>query len=344
MRSISKIAWSLLLIVLFGAAMPCVADPVFSTYTTTNGYLLTVAYGINDSGNAAGYSSIGSSYYGFYLPEGGSQTTLFVPGSQLTFGGGTFGTGINNANQVVGYYTANTNVNQGFVYNATTQTYTSGINIAGATNTFLYGINNSNEVVGSFVAGGQTHGFIETDPTLASPTETQLDVPGALATYAYSVNDNGEVVGSYVTAAGNINGFTWSASDGYSTFSYDGALDTYAMGINNNGNIVGTADGAINVTSFVGTPGDFTAYTGLSTGLGDEIVYLSGINNEGQVSGHITLGGLSGAGAGGDYALFGSGIPNPGPVPIPEPGAGLLMASGGAVLAGLGLLRRRFKA
>jgi probable HAF family extracellular repeat protein len=149
-----------------------------STYTSlAQG---TEPYDINNSGQIVGRGPQSSGF----LYSGGTYTYLDAPGA---FNTSAFG--INDAGQIVGYYSA-PGSEHGFIYDAGSWTT---IDAPGYTNTELTGINNSGEVVGTALdASHHRHGFTYSDGTF-----TFLDALGSFGTWANGVNDSGQVVGYY---------------------------------------------------------------------------------------------------------------------------------------------------
>src|SRR4029077_19136538 len=97
-------------------------------------------------GDVAGYYGYydGRNSYGF-LFSGGTYTTIGYPRAQYTYL-----LGMNNMGQIVGYATERgSDLQIGFVYNVSTQTFTD-VNILGSTNEGPYGINDAGTIVGFF--------------------------------------------------------------------------------------------------------------------------------------------------------------------------------------------------
>jgi hypothetical protein len=320
-------------LVALSAAVPAVAVPTYSTYTQGGGARMTFQFGINDFGDVSGYAGSGIPYYGFLLKNGASIATTIAPYSGLQ----TLGTGLNNADDMGGFYMAPNFTYHGFVYSGSTNTYTM-IDIAGARDTYVYGVNNVNELVGTYTeANNLRHAFVQDTTT---NQVTVINIAGAVETLGLGMNDNGEVVGSYYDSAGVVHGYVYNLnSSTANTFDYPNVLDTWAYGINNAGAIVGWgyAPGGVNGTSQTMISyysSDPTAATPVFAVIQPETpgtnLATVGINNAGAV-----VGGTVGNGN------IGTGTSIGGLTAVPEPGAGLLMASGGVLLAGLGWLRRR---
>lgn len=152
-------------------------------------------------------------------------STIDYPGATTTVA-----SGVNDAGDVVGSYTASF-LNHGFLLRSGTFTT---IDFPGAYSTAAQAINESGEIVGSFNAGGNSdHGFI-----LQGTTYTRFDYPGAVITRPYAINNAGDIVGEYVDRSVRTHGFKFS--EGVFT-SFDAApnADTRLTGINNNGDMYG---------------------------------------------------------------------------------------------------------
>jgi uncharacterized membrane protein len=121
-----------------------------------SGFLHPVyAYGVNSSGEIAGYGVVSGSLYaeGFAF-RNGSYILLQVPAD----GPVTEPLGINDNNVIAGFYLGSKSLYFGFIF--AQGNYTS-ISYPGATNTFASGINNSGHVVGQFLdQQNNLHGFV----------------------------------------------------------------------------------------------------------------------------------------------------------------------------------------
>jgi hypothetical protein len=247
----------------------------------------------------------------------------------------TAASGINNSNDVVGYYFSGGGyhgyLDKSGVY--------SPVNYpgAGATSTVVYGTSNSDQVVGYYTDTTGTHGFTE-----QGGAYTAVNFPGAVATYVMGINSDGsEIVGSYSDGVG-LHAFV---DDGgvFTTVDFPGAPITYAAGVNNAGDIVGwyePCSGCVQVGFVRDTTGAYSSLTpmpGIPT-------YFTGINDSNQVMVAV-LGASYTTEFGTEFGYLLTGWspnnPPPPPPPIPEPGTQLLMATGGILLLALGRLRRR---
>jgi len=239
-------------------------------------------------------------------------TTFDVPGASSTQANG-----INDAGQIVGWYTG-AGGNRGFLLDID-GSYTT-FDVPDATQTSANGITNSGQNVGvDLDAGSADHGFLlDIDGSY-----TTLDVPGATrGTYAEGINNAGQIVGVYqsdtyhsfllsdgqytllddvgdwtsafgINNAGQIAGTAWIKIGGiyahgflrdtdgsYITFRV--ALETHASGINDADNIVGSAQSAVATFGFLRSSDG--SYTRLDVP-GATATYAAGINNASQIVG-----------------------------------------------------------
>jgi probable HAF family extracellular repeat protein len=166
-----------------------------------------------------------------------SATTMYnfqtfdVPG-----GSGDESWGINGAGQVVGYYST-ANGNLGFLYNPTTQTYTTLTGPAGASDIRAFGINDNGAIVGDYRdSSNNTHGFL-----YANGTYQTIDGPGAqFGTTVTGINDSGQLSLTYFTSSAN-SAYRWTPfGSGYNSQRLSiGGNSTDSGGINNSGEIGG---------------------------------------------------------------------------------------------------------
>jgi probable HAF family extracellular repeat protein len=114
----------------------------------------TGALAINNAGQILVYSSLG---YGLYRPTSGSYTDL----TSLLLGvhGNDYGiNGLNDSDQIVGWYYDARNVEHGFV---SIDGVLTNLDVPGAKYTWADGINNAGEIVGVYeTADGINHGFL----------------------------------------------------------------------------------------------------------------------------------------------------------------------------------------
>ena len=165
-------------------------------------------------------------------------TTIDDPSAS---GAQTFASGINDTDQIVGWYFDKDVRSHGYIFDANSDTYTTLDDPFGAGGTFAGGINDRGLVVGSYLDAdnfsGHYHGFL-----YDGRIYTTLDDPfGTFGTYAYGINGAGLVVGRYIDHTGT-HGFVYNPNGGIYTTLDDPLADngTQAYGINSSGLIVGT--------------------------------------------------------------------------------------------------------
>ena len=136
-------------------------------------------------GNTIGVSNGGPSNEG-YLSFDGTSALLAVPGAQETQLAR-----INNAGQIVGFYTTPEQDNlQGFLDSAGTFTT---IDVPDAVSTSLNGINDVGEVSGVYTdASGAQHGFTEAGGVFSDVTG-----PDGAAFLGSSINNQGQLIGTF---------------------------------------------------------------------------------------------------------------------------------------------------
>lgn len=212
--------------------------------TQPGGPSLTIAVGINASGQATGRT--GEMRTQGYLftpstPDGRSASVIqlgTLPPAQVSFG-----TGINDYGQVAGTSFG------AFVWTPDVPNGTSGqmTRLASALNSSQVplAINNSGQVAGPYTQqnGAVTRSFLWTPDTPNGQTGSYVDlgtIGGSTRVAAAGLNDRGEVVGDYGVAAG---GFLWTRDTGI--MDVNGLLDAtaaawhivHAYAINSSGQI-----------------------------------------------------------------------------------------------------------
>jgi probable HAF family extracellular repeat protein len=191
-----------------------------------------------------------------YIYRNGAYSTLDDPLGTTE----TVPQGINNADQVVGYYLASTGAFRGFFVDAAFGLYApiddplAGTSGGGAQGTYAQDINNAHQIVGYYVdSSNRYHGFL-----YANGSYTTLDVPSATLTRALGINDVGQIVGTYDNASGHhgflyFNG-VYTTIDDPQAGTMPGQGTYAASGIDNAGNIVGYyVDGSGNFHGFLET-------------------------------------------------------------------------------------------
>jgi hypothetical protein len=218
----------------------------------------TQVTGINNEGTTVGFWVDGQGdNFGFVDEHGGTFTTAIDPAAASGAAGGPITEqflGVNNKDQVAGFYTDANGNSHGFVYNIDTNSFVK-VHVPGATSVTATDINDQGDISGFFQKGGATEGFLEVSGhvyTLSGPA-------GATDVQALGLNNKDQVVGSYVGAHGNTHGFLYSNTTNHYTTINDpnAAGSTVVNGINNKGDMVGFyTDAAGNTDGMaVGTTG-----------------------------------------------------------------------------------------
>lgn len=154
---------------------------------------LNFGNGISDAGHAVGTAFTGGNFNGStglpvnWIWDGEEYSFFAVPGADL----GTYSDGINNRDQVSGYYVDGQGIPHGFLKDG--QNFTT-LDVPGAFFTVLFGINNLGVVAGEYGDPSGRHGC-----TIFRGQVVTVDVPfaEAIATGWWSVNDHGDLAGTY---------------------------------------------------------------------------------------------------------------------------------------------------
>jgi hypothetical protein len=152
---------------------------------------------LNDAGAFAGTADFQGplDLYHPYLSVAGTVTLFSLPGTFTAVGG------MNNLNQIVGYYFGERG--HGYLRDAD-GTLTYPIDYPGALYTKLNGINDKGWMVGSYIdTESISHGIFLTSPTRF----VVFDYPGASFTELTGINDQGMICGYYVLSFGVVYGF-----------------------------------------------------------------------------------------------------------------------------------------
>jgi hypothetical protein len=183
-----------------------------TTYTSisASGYTTLTPTGIYQSEIVGNYRATGSATSQGFIDQNGSFASLVDPqGATTTTVTGIWG------NDIVGYYLDSSELDEGFIYNQTSKTFTT-LDYPGTyenssalfpQGTRILGIS-SNLVVGSFVndTPGVTtpyQGFVY---NLTTDAFTVVDVNGAEATQIFGTNGT-DLVGAYMNDDGKLIGF-----------------------------------------------------------------------------------------------------------------------------------------
>jgi probable HAF family extracellular repeat protein len=154
--------------------------------------------GINDRGQEVGYYSMSVNnttpdFPYIYDQFGGVFEVLTIPGAV----GGAQATGINNSQEVCGFYIDSTNVSHGFLLAAGKFTT---LDFPDSLGTQALGLNNKGQIVGFYTdSANQTHGFV----FAGNRYVTHDDPQGVGTTVINGINDKGQLVGFYGTSPTN---------------------------------------------------------------------------------------------------------------------------------------------
>jgi probable HAF family extracellular repeat protein len=189
--------------------------------------------------------------------------------------------GINDKNQVVGWYIDASGITHGFMFDKGVVTT---IDPPGSTLTNAWSINQAGGIVGAYTdSSGVFHGFTD-----RAGTFTTFDAPnGAILTEFTGINNTNQRVGIYIDANSVQHGFTL-INNTFADVSFPGAnvVVTAADRINDSGQIVGLWG--------TNTAGPFKGYTRVGTKFTSIVVpqstetRLRGLNNAGLMTGRYT--------------------------------------------------------
>ena len=177
-------------------------NPSSGVYGTVGfpGTIFNQLLGVNDKGQASGYysNSINNTTPDFpYIYDIGGQVfeVIYIPGAV----GGAQATGINNSQQVSGFYIDKNNVNHGFFLSFGSLTT---LDYPGSIFTQALGLNNVNEVVGVYQdRSGASHGFVYN--TVTKKYQSVDDPNGVGTTVVNGTNDKHKLVGFWGTNPNN---------------------------------------------------------------------------------------------------------------------------------------------
>ncbi len=146
--------------------------------------------------------------------------------------------GVNNKDEVAGFYNDASGNSHGFVYDVETAAY-KPITIGGNPSVVVTGINDHDEVCGFYVTqSGANIGFVR---NATGGVVTHFSVPGTKMTQLFGINNEGIAVGFYMSRSGLPTGLYYQPSTGAWTKVEDpnGVQGTFVNGINNKGQLVG---------------------------------------------------------------------------------------------------------
>ena len=189
----------------------------------------TRAFKVNNNGEIVGWyqqqgDGVADDGEEYPLPTAGFIVSASWPGTFGTLGFseyGDFGThalGINDSDQIVGWYYDGSGEQHGFLREFTGYgdrgNYIS-FDPPNSVNTIAEGINDSGEIVGYYeTSNGVYNGFTYNGVTGVFAT---IDVNGAADTEPLGINNSGEIVGDYIDSSGSTHGFVRGASGQFTT-------------------------------------------------------------------------------------------------------------------------------
>jgi probable HAF family extracellular repeat protein len=228
---------------------------------------ISLALGINNSGQVVGYYYDSSGYHGF-LYSGGAFTPINDPAAPNS----TVAIGINKTGQIVGYINYGPG-SDGYLDSG------GGFTLvdypAGGYNT-ANGINDLGQIVGAYHDGSGAHGFLYSGGTF-----TTLDYPGANVTFPIGINNSGQIVGYYENGPGS-HGFLYQSGT-YTTIDVPGTSGNGIQGINNAGVMVGSYSDGTGTHGYVYNGAAFTTF---DAPLANGFTIAWGINDGGEISGY----------------------------------------------------------
>jgi hypothetical protein len=171
---------------------------------------LNFGNGISDAGHAVGTAFTGGHFSGAtglplnWIWDGEEYSFFAVPGADL----GTYSDGINNRDQVSGYYVDGQGIPHGFLKDGLNFTT---LDVPGAFFTVLFGLNNLGVVAGEYGDPSGRHGC-----TISRGQVTTVDVPfaDAIASGWWNVNDHGDLAGAYRDASFAVHAVVAERVDG----------------------------------------------------------------------------------------------------------------------------------
>jgi hypothetical protein len=195
----------------------------------TNYSSYTYFTGVNDADIEVGvYKTPGASDPEGFMLKGSTFTAIQEPNSVW----GTYVSGINKSNAVVGYYLDNQDNDHGFL-RSSDGSYTT-LDFAGAQNTVPLGINDRDEIVGYYSdPNSSPQGFAYHDGEWKT-----LDYPGVSFTELYGRSNAGVIIGYAGAASGPGTAFLYENGE-FKVIAVPNTYSTGANGISADGLIVG---------------------------------------------------------------------------------------------------------
>ena len=193
----------------------------------------SIAYSVNNSGQAVGYSVAGFGIVHAVLWEGGTVQDL---GGLEGDGSYSIARDVNDVGQIVGASVTTSGGAHGFLWQQGTM-HDLGT-LPGGFASQATAINASGQVVGfSGNATGFTHAVLWHNGVIRD-----LGTLGGFGSYARAINNAGQVVGESFTATGEYHAFLWQDGTMQDLGSLPHSPNSVAMGINELGQVVGQTE------------------------------------------------------------------------------------------------------
>jgi len=252
----------------------------------------TQIFGINSSGEVAGYGLHDANnhgvYPGFLRTAKGAFRGFRAPDALSTFSAG-----MNDSGEITGTYYTLAGVYRGFVASSEGSTFTYTLfaepdaSKQEGYGTFSTAINAQGVVVGYYedATVGAFHGYTRD----RAGSFTSFDAPGAGTGQAYgtipvAINGSGEIVGYYSDSNAVLHGFFRDTQGNFTQIDPPGSTQTFASSINDQGEIVGYwADSHQIYHGFLRQPsGNIKSF---SVPVKNNGTVVLSINNTGQMTG-----------------------------------------------------------
>jgi probable HAF family extracellular repeat protein len=190
----------------------------------------TAVGGLNDVGYIAGTTGCEKNcgVQGFLLSPSGGTTWFSIPKAVYVYV-----TGMNNSDQIVGYFNDADNNYHGFLYDAGNVVQ---LDVPEAIYTSAQAINDHGEVTGGWLDSlNATHGFVWTQ----AQGFMSFDFPHASNSWGSGINSAGTVIGGFTYATGHQQAFVRHAAGHFAALKAPHASSTYPVGINASGQVTG---------------------------------------------------------------------------------------------------------
>jgi probable HAF family extracellular repeat protein len=177
---------------------------VWTALPEMSGFPWSTGTAVNNRGVAVGFAECSCGTNTSWMCDGTNYSFFVVPasiGSEF----GTSATGINDRDEVTGYYSDPSDAFHGFLKRGTNLVT---IDVPGASGTQAYGLNDVGDVVGWSWTSGPASGFIKHGTDYIT-----VDFPGADQTEINAINNFGQIAGVY-ESSGNWYAFVAAPREG----------------------------------------------------------------------------------------------------------------------------------